>query len=80
MTDPCCLAALRTYELYLACIHCCLSLNDAALIAALADEVITQRHLEESIRCNPSSLAKASRRNPIGYRTEVPDAETRYKA
>ena len=54
--------------------------NDAALIAALADEEITQRHLEESIRCNPSSLAKANRRNPIGYRTEAPDAETRYKA
>ena len=53
--------------------------NDAALIAALADEEITQRHLEESIRCNPSSLAKAKRRNPIGYRTEAPDAATRYK-
>ena len=50
------------------------------ILYALADEEITQRHLEESIRCNPSSLAKANRRNPIGYRTEAPDAETRYKA
>ncbi len=42
--------------------------NDAALVAALADEPITQRHLEDSIRCNPSSLARKDERIPIGYR------------
>ena len=41
--------------------------NDAALVAALADEPIAQHHLEDSIRCNPSSLARAARRSPIGY-------------
>jgi len=41
--------------------------NDAALVAALADEPIAQRHLEDSIRCNPSSLGKKSVRQPIGY-------------
>jgi len=51
--------------------------NEAALIAALADETITQRHLEEAIRCNPSSLAKPGR-NPIGYRTAT-DMQTRSK-
>ena len=42
--------------------------NDAALVAALADEDISQRHLEDSIRCNPSSLGKNSARTPIGYK------------
>ena len=42
--------------------------NDAALIAALADEPISQRHLEDSIRCNPSSLGKKAQRSPIGYK------------
>ena len=42
--------------------------NDAALVAALADEPITQRHLEDSIRCNPSSLGKKNVRTPIGYK------------
>lgn len=42
--------------------------NDAALIAALADEPICQRHFEDSIRCNPSSLGKKGSRNPIGYK------------
>ena len=42
--------------------------NDAALVAALADQPISQRHLEDSIRCNPSSLGPSSRRTPIGYR------------
>ena len=42
--------------------------NDAALIAALADEPIGERHLEDSIRCNPSSLGKKAQRNPIGYK------------
>ena len=41
--------------------------NDAALVAALADEPIAQRHLEDSIRCNPSSLGRKAVRNPIGY-------------
>ena len=42
--------------------------NDAALVAALADESIAQRHLEDSIRCNPSSLGKKTARTPIGYK------------
>ena len=43
--------------------------NDAALVAALADEPISQHHLEDSIRCNPSSLGpKAHQRTPIGYK------------
>ena len=42
--------------------------NDAALVAALADEPITQHHLEDSIRCNPSSLGPRSHRTPIGYK------------
>ena len=42
--------------------------KEAAIVAALADDLIAQRHLEESIRCNPSSLGsrKAERRR-IGY-------------
>ena len=42
--------------------------NDAALVAALANEKIAQRHLLDSIRCNPSSLARPERRTPIGYK------------
>ena len=43
--------------------------NDAALMAALADEPIAQHHLADSIRCNPSSLGpKAQQRTPIGYK------------
>ena len=43
--------------------------NDAALVAALADEPIGQHHLADSIRCNPSSLGpKAQQRTPIGYK------------
>jgi len=42
--------------------------NDAALVAALADEPIAQRHLEDSIRCNPSSLGPRISRTPIGYK------------
>ena len=42
--------------------------NDAALMAALADENIAQRHLEDSIRCNPSSPARKAARTPIGYK------------
>ena len=42
--------------------------NEAALVAALADENIGQRHLEDAIRCNPSSLGRKSTRNPIGFK------------
>ena len=42
--------------------------GDAALVAALADEEISQRHLEDSIRCNPSSLSRKAERTPIGYK------------
>ena len=42
--------------------------NDAALVAALADEAISQRHLEDAIRCNPSSLSRKDVRRPIGYK------------
>ena len=42
--------------------------NDASLVAALADEPVSQHHLEDSIRCNPSSLGKKAARTPIGYR------------
>jgi len=42
--------------------------NDAALVAALADVPIAQHHLEDSIRCNPSSLGPRKNRTPIGYK------------
>ena len=42
--------------------------NDAALMAALADVPISQQHLKDSIRCNPSSLGPKARRTPIGYK------------
>ena len=41
--------------------------NEAAMVAALADEPISQRHLEDSIRCNPSSLRKRNQRPKIGF-------------
>ena len=40
--------------------------NEAAMVAALSDEPISQQILEESIRCNPSSLA-APKRPRIGF-------------
>lgn len=40
--------------------------NESAMVAALADEPISQRILEESLRCNPSSLA-APKRPRIGF-------------
>ena len=40
--------------------------NESAMVAALADEPISQRILEESIRCNPSSLS-APKRPKIGF-------------
>ena len=42
--------------------------NEAAMVAALADELISQRHLEDAVRCNPSSLGpKTQERRKIGY-------------
>ncbi|MCR5709343.1 MAG: AAA family ATPase [Bacteroidales bacterium] len=42
--------------------------NEAAMVAALADSLICQRHLEEAIRCNPSSLTpRGQERRRIGY-------------
>lgn len=43
-------------------------LETGAQIAALADEPIAQHHLEDSVRCNPSSLGPRNNRTPIGYR------------
>ena len=40
--------------------------NEAAMVAALADELIGQKHLEDSIRNNPSSLQEA-KRTKIGF-------------
>lgn len=40
--------------------------NESAMVAALADELITQQGLEESIRCNPSSLS-VTKRQTIGF-------------
>lgn len=40
--------------------------NEAAMIAALADEPIATHHLEESIKSNPSSLATQERKK-IGF-------------
>ncbi|MBR5018251.1 MAG: AAA family ATPase [Bacteroidales bacterium] len=42
--------------------------NEAALVAALADVPVAQRHLEDSVRCNPSSLGQKTVRTPIGYK------------
>lgn len=41
--------------------------NEAAMVAALSDVDITQKHLEDSIRCNPSSLGKKETRPRIGF-------------
>ena len=42
--------------------------NEAALVAAFAEELIAQRHLEDAVRCNPSSLgARRTQRPRIGY-------------
>ena len=41
--------------------------NEAAMVAALADELIGQQHLEDSIRNNPSSLPKEAKRTKIGF-------------
>ena len=41
--------------------------NEAALVAALADEPIGMRHLEEAIQANPSSLGAKETRRRIGF-------------
>ena len=41
--------------------------NESAMVAALGNESIGQRILEESVRCNPSSLAKKLDRIKIGF-------------
>lgn len=41
--------------------------NEAAMVAALADEPIAQRHLEDSVKGNPSSLARQEKRRKIGF-------------
>ena len=41
--------------------------NEAAMVAALSDMDITEKHLEDSIRCNPSSLGKKETRRRIGF-------------
>ncbi|MBO6082854.1 MAG: AAA family ATPase [Bacteroidales bacterium] len=41
--------------------------NEAAMVAALSDVEISARHLEDSIRCNPSSLGKKDTRRKIGF-------------
>ena len=41
--------------------------NESAMVAALGDEPICQRILEESVRYNPSSLAKKTDRPRIGF-------------
>ena len=41
--------------------------NEAAMVAALEDVDITSRHLEDSIRCNPSSLGNREKRRKIGF-------------
>ena len=41
--------------------------NEAAMVAALSDVEISSKHLEDSIRCNPSSLGKKETRRKIGF-------------
>lgn len=41
--------------------------NEAAMVAALSDELISEKHLEDSIRNNPSSLGKEHRQTKIGF-------------
>ena len=41
--------------------------NEAAMVAALADELIGQQHLEDSIKNNPSSLPKEAKHTKIGF-------------
>ena len=41
--------------------------NEAAMMAALADDLIRQEYLVNSIKCNKSSLAEVTVRRKIGY-------------
>jgi transitional endoplasmic reticulum ATPase len=41
--------------------------NEAAMMAALADDLIRQEHLVNSIKCNKSSLGEVCVRRKIGY-------------
>ena len=41
--------------------------NESAMVAALSDQLISTAILEESIRCNPSSLLKKEVRKKIGF-------------
>ena len=41
--------------------------NEAAMVAALADELIGEKFLEDAIRNNPSSLPKECRQTKIGF-------------
>ena len=41
--------------------------NEAAMVAALSDQDISEGTLEESIRCNPSSLPRLEQRKRIGF-------------
>jgi hypothetical protein len=41
--------------------------NEAAMMAALADDLIRQEYLVNSIRCNKSSLGEVSVRRKIGF-------------
>ena len=41
--------------------------NEAAMVAALSDEPISTRHLEDSVKNNPSSLPKEQKHTRIGF-------------
>ena len=41
--------------------------NEAAMVAALSDELISEKFLEDAIRNNPSSLPKEARQTKIGF-------------
>jgi ATP-dependent 26S proteasome regulatory subunit len=41
--------------------------NEAAMMAALADDLIRQEYLVNSIKCNKSSLGEVCTRRKIGY-------------
>ena len=41
--------------------------NEAAMMAALADDLIRQEYLMNSIKCNKSSLGEVTVRRKIGY-------------
>ena len=41
--------------------------NEAAMMAALADDLIRQEYLVNSIKCNKSSLGEVTVRRKIGF-------------